>query len=530
MATIEALNVKSTIEELFKNCKTNITVYNDSSSAKSITARRGVTRKTKHIELRQLFVQEMVANGKVKVTKVGTLSNPADIFTKFVSSETIQRQLHAVGLQSTKLIHAIHAIRCVPSDFVEVSEKKAHEIRAMAMLNYNIMKFLQAKRPKYDVKTFGDPHRMAMKIANDDEFQTVYTYQVEDEKASITDLLKVRRIGIPYATQMKMIRVWEIYERSTSTERKECQIPQWYGKAIRYDGYELNENLTKATFYEPPHLTILDKVLLTNTKMTKAGKPTNEYVFVPLDIQYDEENEIMNMCKYSHLVFHENYETAAVFGALMMPTRGTLTILAIWKQSFQTTLDKMIKNCRGRYQVWYEDRDKAITFCCVTPGMTDYTTVFEIDEETVTTVKKMAKCEVNTKLHWSIFNDHDAIFPTQIAYRAMTKFSYAKGRAKNGCPICVRLVTDDYKTYRDVQEMPDDNLTNMIRLVSEPYWPWRSEVIDNNANLDDSQSIMKTDDSNKDKDEQEPKGLKLTTIPERREGVLNDSTDSEITS
>ena len=74
------------------------------------------------------------------------------------------------------------------------------------------MKFLEAKRPKYDVKTFGDPHRIAMKIVNDERFSTVYTYQVEDEKASITDLLKVRRIGIPYATQIKMIRVrvWEI--------------------------------------------------------------------------------------------------------------------------------------------------------------------------------------------------------------------------------------------------------------------------------------------------------------------------------
>ena len=162
--------------------------------------------------------------------------------------------------------------------------------------------------------------------------------------------------------------------------------------------------------------------------------------------------------------------------------------------------------------------------------MTDYTTVFEIDEETVTTVKKMAKCEVNTKLHWSIFNDHNAVFPTQIAYRAMTKFSYAKGRAKNECPICIRLVMDDYKTYRDVQEMPDDDLTNMIRLVSEPYWPWRSEVIDDNVKLGDSQSIMKTDDSDKDEDEQEPKGLKLIAIPERREGVLNESTDSEIAS
>ena len=42
MASIEALNVKSTIEELIKNSKTNITIYTDSSSAKSITSRREV--------------------------------------------------------------------------------------------------------------------------------------------------------------------------------------------------------------------------------------------------------------------------------------------------------------------------------------------------------------------------------------------------------------------------------------------------------------------------------------------------------
>ena len=170
--------------------------------------------------------------------------------------------------------------------------------------------------------------------------------------------------------------------------------------------------------------------------------------------------------------------------------------------------------------------------------MTDYTSVFEIDEEVVTTAKIMAKCEMDTKLHWSIFNDDDDLFPTQIAYRAMTNFSYANGRAKNGCPICVRLVTDDHKTYRDLQGMPNDDLTNMTRLVSEPYWPWRSEVIDDNANLDDSLLTKKTDDSKKDQDEQiddmnpkkEPKGLKLIAITDRREGVLNDSADSVIAS
>ena len=123
--------------------------------------------------------------------------------------------------------------------------------------------------------------------------------------------------------------------------------------------------------------------------------------------------------------------------------------------------------------------------------MTDYTTVFEIDEEVVATAKMMLKCETTTKLHWSIFNDDDAIYPTQIANRAMTNFRYANGRSKNECPICTQLLTDDLKTYRDVNE-------------------WQRKV-----------GI----------DEQKPKvPFNMTVIPDRREGVLNDTSESVIPS
>ena len=336
-------------------------------------------------------------------------------------------------------------IRFMPLDvfrqiWLKFARQKAHETRAMTIRNFDITKFLEAERPKYDVKTFDDPYRMAMNIVNDDEVQSVHDFQALGEKASITDLLKVKRIGTPHDTQLKMIRVWEEYERFTLSERDEYYpIPQWYGKAIRYDDYELDESLTKARFYEPPLLTILDKLLLTNTKMMKAGKSTNEYVFVPLDYQYDDESEIMNMGKYSHLVFHENYETAAVFGAIMMPSRGTLTTLTIWKQSIQTTLDKMIRNCRGRYQVWYEDREKTITSCqitpeMITPGMTDYTTVFEIDEKVVMTAKIMTKCEMNTELHWSIFNDDDAIFPNTNCISSCDESQLCKWKSEEWMP------------------------------------------------------------------------------------------------
>ena len=41
---------------------------------------------------------------------------------------------------------------------------------------------------------------MAMKIVNDDEIQSVHDLQAISEKVSITDLLEVRRIGIPHDT------------------------------------------------------------------------------------------------------------------------------------------------------------------------------------------------------------------------------------------------------------------------------------------------------------------------------------------
>ena len=148
----------------------------------------------------------------------------------------------------------------------------------MAIHNFDFSKFFEKERPKYDVKMFGTPYQMAMKIVNDDEFQSVHDFQTISEKVSITDLLEVRRIGIPHDTQVKMTRVWEEYERFTPDKRKGCPIPQWYGKAIRYDGYELDGSLKKARFYEPPHLTILDKVLLTNTKMVGEGWKANERV------------------------------------------------------------------------------------------------------------------------------------------------------------------------------------------------------------------------------------------------------------
>ena len=78
--------------------KANITIFTDSTAGKSMAGRFGTSRKTKHVDLRFLYVQELVQTGMVKLRKVlGTL-NPADIMTKYVGRDVLQRHLPTFGL------------------------------------------------------------------------------------------------------------------------------------------------------------------------------------------------------------------------------------------------------------------------------------------------------------------------------------------------------------------------------------------------------------------------------------------------
>ena len=55
--------------------KANLCVFTDSNVGKSIASRFGASRKTKHVELRFLHVQELVASGMARIkTVLGTLN------------------------------------------------------------------------------------------------------------------------------------------------------------------------------------------------------------------------------------------------------------------------------------------------------------------------------------------------------------------------------------------------------------------------------------------------------------------------
>ena len=83
--------------------KVAMTILTDSTSAKAIATRMGVTKLTKHIQLRFLYMQDLVANNIIKVKKVGTKENPADVMTKAVATVVLHYHLTNIGLKTNYL-------------------------------------------------------------------------------------------------------------------------------------------------------------------------------------------------------------------------------------------------------------------------------------------------------------------------------------------------------------------------------------------------------------------------------------------
>ena len=84
----------------FASLRTEVKAATDSSAAKSFVSRRGLG-KMKHIEIRDLWLQEEVLKGQVEVMKVLGNENPADLMTKFLNVAEIRARLAYLSLDLT---------------------------------------------------------------------------------------------------------------------------------------------------------------------------------------------------------------------------------------------------------------------------------------------------------------------------------------------------------------------------------------------------------------------------------------------
>ena len=69
----------------------------DSSSAKSLITRQGVGR-TRHLDGKLLWVQELSKQGNMQVSGVNTLRNPSDLGTKSLARDRILCLLHMLSI------------------------------------------------------------------------------------------------------------------------------------------------------------------------------------------------------------------------------------------------------------------------------------------------------------------------------------------------------------------------------------------------------------------------------------------------
>ena len=90
----EALGLRNFLRELGFN--STITINTDSSAAKSITTRFGVTKQTRHIDVRFLYVQELAHEGCILCKKILGTTNPSDILTKYKTTNDVLK--HADGV------------------------------------------------------------------------------------------------------------------------------------------------------------------------------------------------------------------------------------------------------------------------------------------------------------------------------------------------------------------------------------------------------------------------------------------------
>ena len=106
MAIQDALHLQSLLQEmkLTQLAKPfELTVYTDSSSGKALASKLGLTRKSKHVQLRFLFMQDLVATGQLKLSRVPSEKNPADVLTKYLQASTLHKLLPKLGVVTRAL-------------------------------------------------------------------------------------------------------------------------------------------------------------------------------------------------------------------------------------------------------------------------------------------------------------------------------------------------------------------------------------------------------------------------------------------
>ena len=75
------------------------TLYSDSQSSIHLAKNSAFHSRTKHIQLMYHFIRSVLEDGELKLEKIHTSQNPADMLTKVVTREKLRICSVSIGLQ-----------------------------------------------------------------------------------------------------------------------------------------------------------------------------------------------------------------------------------------------------------------------------------------------------------------------------------------------------------------------------------------------------------------------------------------------
>ena len=107
-AISEGMGVQSMLKDLGYDFK--LTLNTDSTAAIGVSTRYGLG-KMRHLDIRELWVQEKVMDGDVKVNKVPGKDNQADLLTKHLDRGKVDEYLEKLSIKRRKGRHALAPVR-----------------------------------------------------------------------------------------------------------------------------------------------------------------------------------------------------------------------------------------------------------------------------------------------------------------------------------------------------------------------------------------------------------------------------------
>ena len=105
----------------------------EGQGALSLSNKLGLNKRSKHIAWRYLFAQDIQATGLVNIQRVPSHNNPADIYTKCVTSPVLERHLRHNGIIELHMeegeIHYFHILELAAqyiNDFQDTDEELSY--------------------------------------------------------------------------------------------------------------------------------------------------------------------------------------------------------------------------------------------------------------------------------------------------------------------------------------------------------------------------------------------------------------------